>query len=160
MYFPSLACILLCYFLLTSFLSYLCMRFMYSTVYCSDVLTYWKNYCHMTSRILFFAPYIAIKSSVSPSVWVHVCCKNTFINYALRKKQLSTSLVSVGVKRRQRSKERSDSLAPVYRAGRGGGVSRVDTRISFWNSREKRYSLFRPKILARFLRDLRVKISS
>ncbi len=37
---------------------------------------------------------------------------------------------------------------------------RVDTRITFWNSREKRDSLFRPKILARFLRDSRVKISS
>ncbi len=39
-------------------------------------------------------------------------------------------------------------------------VSRVDTRITFWNSREKRDSLFRPKILARFSRDSQVKISS
>ncbi len=35
--------------------------------------------------------------------------------------------------------------------------SRVDTRTTFWNSREKRDSIFRPKILARFSRD---KISS
>ncbi len=36
-------------------------------------------------------------------------------------------------------------------------TARVDTRITFWNSRDKRDSLFRPKILARFSR---VKISS
>jgi hypothetical protein len=38
--------------------------------------------------------------------------------------------------------------------------SRVDPRITFWNSREKRDSLFRPKILARFSWDSRGKISS
>ncbi len=38
--------------------------------------------------------------------------------------------------------------------------ARVDKRITFLNSREKQDSLFRPKILARFLRDSRVKISS
>jgi hypothetical protein len=37
---------------------------------------------------------------------------------------------------------------------------RVDTRITFWNSPEKRDSLFRPKILARFSQDSRVKISA
>ncbi len=37
---------------------------------------------------------------------------------------------------------------------------RVDTRITFWNSCKKQDSQFRPKNLARFLRDLRVKISS
>jgi hypothetical protein len=37
---------------------------------------------------------------------------------------------------------------------------RVDTRITFWNSREKRDSLFRPQILAWFSQDSRVKIWS